>query len=525
LLAGGGAFAAASLSGGVDLKLVSRLHDPAHVKTFQNELNDLVRAGKQREAFLLAFDRGDVIFETVFNALDGIGANVGTGERFTRVPRADLTGPTQWASHFPPRVSGPNASSCIECHNSPVPDGAGLPVTDIHRDPFREARLGGFIRRNTPHLHGSAALQVLAEEMTAELRGRTARAIAMCGPACNIPVDLDTKGVSFGRIVVTRGEPIPTNNCTGTDAIPFVDVADCEAGVSADLGGLQGLEPDLVVRPFQWKGAITTVRDFNRDASNQEMGMQAVEVAGENRDGDFDGVINEMRVGDQTALAVYIAAQPRPVTRQELARFGLIPPLDRAEHTAIARGDAAFTRIGCADCHRPQLVIDNPIFSEPSQNPNFRDVRFPAGQLARSRALKVELAVSFDLTRDHPDNVIEVNGREVRLGSFERGRAGSAIVRLYGDLKRHDMGPRLAEPIDEIGTGAASFLTENLWGLGGTAPYLHDGRATTLTEAILEHGGESQASRDAFVALSRQDQEGVIAFLNNLTLLLLEEEE
>jgi hypothetical protein len=248
-------------------------------------------------------------------------------------------------------------------------------------------------------------------------------------------------------------------------------------------------------------------------------------VAGENRDGDFDGVINEMRVGDQTALAVYIAAQPRPVTRQELARFGLIPPLDRAEHTAIARGDAAFTRIGCADCHRPQLVIDNPIFSEPSQNPNFRDVRFPAGQLARSRALKVELAVSFDLTRDHPDNVIEVNGREVRLGSFERGRAGSAIVRLYGDLKRHDMGPRLAEPIDEIGTGAATFLTENLWGVGGTAPYLHDGRATTLTEAILEHGGEAQASRDAFVALSRQDQEGVIAFLNNLTLLLLEEEE
>ena len=81
------------------------------------------------------------------------------------------------------------------------------------------------------------------------------------------------------------------------------------------------------MRGFQWKGSIAFLRDFNRDASNQEMGMQSVELAGENRDGDFDGVINELRVGDQTALAIYISAQPRPTTRQELARLGLIPAL------------------------------------------------------------------------------------------------------------------------------------------------------------------------------------------------------
>ncbi|MGH7151634.1 MAG: hypothetical protein ACREIU_13090 [Planctomycetota bacterium] len=55
--------------------------------------------------------------------------------------------------------------------------------------------------------------------------------------------------------------------------------------------------------------------------------------------------------------------------------------------------------------------------------------------------------------------------------------APGAIQRL-GDLKRHDMGPGLAEPIDEVGTGSSAFLTENLWGVGSTAPYLHDGRAT-----------------------------------------------
>src|SRR5262249_58023717 len=90
---------------------------------------------------------------------------------------------------------------------------------------------------------------------------------------------------------------------------------------------------------------------------------------------------------------------------------------------------------------------------------------------------------------------------------------------LYGDLKRHDMGPELAEVIDEVGTGASVFMTENLWGVGATAPYMHDGRATTLTEAILEHGGEGSASRAAFRALTTQEQLDMLLFLDNLTLI------
>ena len=69
------------------------------------------------------------------------------------------------------------------------------------------------------------------------------------------------------------------------------------------------------------------------------------------------------------------------------------------------------------------------------------------------------------------------------------------------------------------------FLTENLWGVGSTAPYLHDGRATTLTEAILEHGGEAQVSRDNFVKLTAAQRNDVLAFLNNQVLFTLPEEE
>ena len=61
--------------------------------------------------------------------------------------------------------------------------------------------------------------------------------------------------------------------------------------------------PELIVRPFQWKGSVPFLRDFNRGASHNELGMQAVEIVGDDVDGDFDGVKNEMTVGDQTALA------------------------------------------------------------------------------------------------------------------------------------------------------------------------------------------------------------------------------
>jgi hypothetical protein len=531
VLAGSGvsAWAIVTLS---ELAIVKQLHQPVHVKTFMNELNDLVAAGKSLDAFNLAFQRGDTMFGNVFNAVDGSGVNVGNGERYTHVPRADLTGPTQWFTHTPPRVTGPNAAGCFECHSRPVEDGAGLPGANVHRDPTRSASMGKFIQRNTPHIFGAGGLQRLAEEMTDDLRGKVAAAITACPTiGCSVTVTLTTKGISFGTVVITRvtvDPSLPPNNCNGTDAIPFIDPADCLAGVVADIRGLVGIARDLVVRPFQWKGAVAFIRDFNRDASNQEIGMQSVELVGEEVDGDFDGVVDELRVGDQTALALYVAGQPRPTTRQELTKLGLLPTAQRVgstEAAAIGRGSSTFSQIGCATCHVPSLTINKAIFSEPSQNPNFRDKLFPAGQDPLTRSLSPATAVKFDLTKDQPENRVVVNGTEVRFGAFEKGStSGSAVVRLYGDLKRHDMGPRLAEQVDEIGSGASVWLTENLWGVGSTAPYLHDGRATTLTEAILEHGGEAQASRDAFAALSTSSKADVIAFLNNLVLFVVPEE-
>jgi cytochrome c peroxidase len=75
-------------------------------------------------------------------------------------------------------------------------------------------------------------------------------------------------------------------------------------------------------------------------------------------------------------------------------------------------------------------------------------------------------------------------------------------------------------------------MTENLWGVGSTAPYMHDGRATTLAEAILAHAtsdsdraSEARASRAAYRSLRAGDKRALIAFLENLVLFKIEEEE
>lgn len=481
------------------LDLVKKLHTATLVHVGQSDFTNLVKSGQGDQAFDQAFEHGDILFETKFNAIDGGGANVGQGLRFTRVPRADLTGAGQWANHTPRRETGPNAQACNSCHRQPADDGSGTPADMAVRDPQHAGTLRAMITRDTPHLFGLGATQRLAEEMTIILQAiRLTAIVGAKQQAKDVTLDLVAKGVRFGSITA-------------------------HADGSVNTSAVRGISTDLIVRPFQWKGSVAFIRDFVRGAAHNELGMQGVELAGDNVDGDGDGVVNELLIGDITGLTVYNASQPRPVTKGELAALGLIPALSAAETAAIQRGSDVFRNVGCASCHLPSLTLESPIFREPSALPFFRDAKFPAGQDPVARGLDPQFPISMDLTKDHPDNIIKDAAGNIRkrLGDFEKDGNGKTIVRLYGDLKRHDMGPGLAESIDEVGTGASVWMTRNLWGVGTTAPYLHDGRATTLTEAILEHGGEAANAKNAFVALALGSQQDLIAFLNSLVLFKL----
>ena len=90
------------------------------------------------------------------------------------------------------------------------------------------------------------------------------------------------------------------------------------------------------------------------------------------------------------------------------------------------------------------------------------------------------------------------------------------LVPLYSDLLLHDMGPDMADGLEMGLASDAEFRTQPLWGIAAVAPYLHDGRADTLDEAIRWHGGEAQASRERYDALPAASRADLIAFLESL---------
>jgi CxxC motif-containing protein (DUF1111 family) len=92
----------------------------------------------------------------------------------------------------------------------------------------------------------------------------------------------------------------------------------------------------------------------------------------------------------------------------------------------------------------------------------------------------------------------------------------------HTDLLLHDMGDGLADNRPEGGADGRDWRTAPLWGVGltqtvsGHTFFLHDGRARNVEEAILWHGGEAQASRDGYAALSEADRAALIRFVESL---------
>jgi CxxC motif-containing protein (DUF1111 family) len=327
--------------------------------------------------------------------------------------------------------------------------------------------------------------------------------------------ELVAKGVSFGTIGVT---------------------ADAMGDVTMDLAGLDGVDPDLVVRPFGWKGNGANVRTFNVGPSAFLMGMQPEELVWQipgldTADPDGDGVERELSVGDVTAMTIYNAAQETPQSVERLAELGLVAAPDKATLDRIHKGRAAFEAIGCALCHVPQMHLATTVFEEPTLRGNGNYYNQMLAE--RDKNYDPERPVRFDILED------------AQAPRAEAHPDGGALIRLYGDLKRHNMGRQLADEGGPTPAVLASFrplmwedaivmiapqefLTPELWGVGNTGPWLHDGRAATLDEAVLLHGedeppavgdpgrSEAQESRDAYAALGGDERDALLTFLRSL---------
>jgi hypothetical protein len=94
-----------------------------------------------------------------------------------------------------------------------------------------------------------------------------------------------------------------------------------------------------------------------------------------------------------------------------------------------------------------------------------------------------------------------------------RDRDGVPVT-LYSDLLLHDMGPALDDKIQQGGATGAEWRTAPLTVLRFRPRYLHDGRAATLRDAVLAHGGEAQIVRDRFLESDDADRDALYSFLS-----------
>jgi hypothetical protein len=272
-----------------------------------------------------------------------------------------------------------------------------------------------------------------------------------------------------------------------------------------------GIDSDLVVRPFGRKGTESHLRAFASFAAFEHLGLQSQDrfqcsnkkverdgrcagVIQAGLDPDRDGVADEITQGSLSLLEFYLVNYPVPGRG----------PLTQA----VVDGERVFKSIGCAECHRPEMrVRQDPRIEHITVFWNEKTNRFEA---EKRLLYHVKDDGYLDPDRQRPVPLVVPNRQPF-------------LVPLYADLKRHDMGPRMADRNDESGVSKRLFMTRPLWGVGSYTTYLHDGSAKTLDEAILRHGGEALKARNRFVKLQATEQQQLISFLKSLVLFSVDD--
>ncbi len=454
-------FAAMSLSFAAALPWSEHaLPEPVNNKNYQGELN------KAQLQELIA--SGEILFNARFATPDGVGRPMATQAiiptKRRRTPRSEFS-----------RTAGLDANACSSCHNVPIIGGAGDFSANVFvSEGFQHTNFDTTDpqfsnERNTNHLFGAGLIELLAREMSAELSASRHQALLNAKQSgTQVKQALESKGIRFGYLL----------------AYPDGRV---------DTRAIEGVDHDLVIRPFSHKGVMTSLRQFSINALNHHHGMQADERFGARWTGesdfDEDQVVEEISTGDVSALVAWQATLPPPT---------IFEPVEPLWINAAYAGSKHFTQIGCAECHKPYLPLDSLLFNDPGPLD-------AAGTLRQGEG--IDSAYDLELLD--------------WAASLERDSSGRIKVPLFGDLKRHTIAD---QQVAELGNELLSqrfvernvFITTELWGVASTAPYGHRGNLTTLREVIDAHGGDARTSRDAWKALEVQQQNELIAWLKTL---------
>ena len=256
------------------------------------------------------------------------------------------------------------------------------------------------------------------------------------------------------------------------EAIPAADILAGADPEDADGDGISGVAQLVwshefgapMLGRFGHKAGQPTIREQSASAFAGDIGISSPI---------FDHPSGDCTVAQVTCLAAPDGAAPdaTEITDEVLdlvtfySRNLAVPERRDVDDGEVLRGKAVFYDTGCTACHTPKFVTDR--------------------------------------LEDQPEQ------------SFQ-------LIWPYTDLLLHDMGPGLADGRPEGLASGQEWRTAPLWGIGmtqtvsGQATFLHDGRARSLLEAVLWHGGEAQAQRDAVVDMPPADRAALVRYLESL---------
>lgn len=424
------------------------------------------------------FTRGGALAESRFNACDGQGRPGSTGGGGT----ADLGSKRSPTQPLVIRTSGPEGTSCIGCHMQPLAGGAGDFVANTFNgaealDPVTTSIDASVANeRNTRTMFGAGYTELLAREMTADLQAFKTANKNLGYTGCKTTV---THGVSF-KVCFSAG----------------------------NVTSASGIDLDLILKPFGAGGTKVSIRQFTVGAFNRHHGMQAEEAYDQylgDPDFDGDGITQELSVGDITVTTMWQAMLSMPY---------LALSSDSVVRSQQTTGQQTFNRIGCNICHVNNLTLNNRTFCEPNPyNPPqiFHDT-----------------TKSYCVVLNYVPNDVD----KTDTGNPNAPPANQPLsLPVFTDLKRHRMcddASKVSNPIrtlcnEKLTEGRPSqdgypgtefFMTPALWGSAESGPYGHNGRFQSYSTIIFAHAGEARAARDAYAALSANDQLYLQEFLH-----------
>lgn len=251
------------------------------------------------------------------------------------------------------------------------------------------------------------------------------------------------------------------------DIIAQEDPDDANAdGISGRASWVRDLEGNLRLGRFGWKAVEPTVKQQSAHAFSGDMGLST--PLAPDHWGDCTQAQTECRALPHGAQP-HLGPEEVPGELLDFVSFysaNLAVPARRKENAEdVLAGKKVFYDAGCASCHTPKYVTR-------------RDAEEPAHRFQ--------------------------------------------LIWPYTDLLLHDMGDELADGRPEGPANGNEWRTPPLWGIGlsktvhSEASFLHDGRARTLLEAVLWHGGEGQSARDYVVNLDKPERDALIKFLESL---------